>query len=122
LRRLTEHDWPGNVRELKNAVDSAAIMATGETIGLGDFESVQLAGDFAPRSSGSAALGLDAIVIPVRATLADAERILITEHLSRAKTKTDAARTLGIGLRTLYTKIHDLHLGAPPGKVSSARG
>ena len=38
LRRLAEYDWPGNVRELKNAVESAAIMAMGETIGVGDFE------------------------------------------------------------------------------------
>ena len=30
LRRIAEYDWPGNVRELKNAVESAAIMATGE--------------------------------------------------------------------------------------------
>jgi DNA-binding NtrC family response regulator len=53
--------------------------------------------------------------------LADAERILIMEHLARAGTKTEAARTLGIGLRTLYTKIHELHLAAPPAKRSSAR-
>ena len=46
------------------------------------------------------------------ATLADAERILIGEHLRRARTKAEAARRLGIGLRTLYTKIRTLHLDA----------
>jgi DNA-binding NtrC family response regulator len=123
LRRLAEYDWPGNVRELKNAVESAAIMTTGETIGVGDFETVQLAGGSGQRpSSATAGAGLDAISLPAKATLADAERILISEHLARAKTKTEAARTLGIGLRTLYTKIHELRLTAPPsGKGSSVR-
>jgi len=53
------------------------------------------------------------ISIPAKATLADAERILITEHLDRAQTKTEAARNLGIGLRTLYTKIQQLRLRGP---------
>jgi DNA-binding NtrC family response regulator len=122
LRRLTEYRWLGNVRELKNAVESAVIMATGETIGLADFESVQLTGIAEPRARG----GDDghrepsSIPIPSDATLADAERILISEHMARAKTKNEAARTLGIGLRTLYTKIHELRLkkagtrGTPP--------
>src|SRR4051812_17215419 len=104
LRALTEHTWPGNVRELKHAVESAAIMATGDTIGLGDFESVQLTVAPAPRLAatvgGSAS---ESIAVPASATLAEAERLLIAEHLGRAKTKAEAARTLGIGLRTLYT-------------------
>jgi DNA-binding NtrC family response regulator len=115
LRRLSESDWPGNVRELKNAVESAAIMAAGETIGVGDFEGVPLAGgvERSPLGRGGST-GVDTIPIPSRATLADAERLLITEHLGRAKTKTEAARTLGIGLRTLYTKIHQLRLAKTP--------
>jgi DNA-binding NtrC family response regulator len=122
LRRLAEHDWPGNVRELKNAVESAAIMATGETIGVGDFDILQLAGEAAQRSTGaSATQAVDAITLPAQATLADAERILITEHLARARTKNDAARSLGIGLRTLYTKIRELRLAAAPRKSSPAQ-
>ena len=122
LRRLAEYEWRGNVRELKNAVESAAIMATGETIGLGDFESVQLVGAAAPRPAMPGAPALETIPIPAKATLADAERILISEHLGRAKTKTEAARTLGIGLRTLYTKLRELRPGDGRPKASSARG
>jgi DNA-binding NtrC family response regulator len=122
LRRIAEHDWPGNVRELKNAVESAAIMATGETIGIADFESVQLPGGpsrrVAPQPTPN---GMETISVPAKATLADAERILIAEHLDRAKTKTEAARTLGIGLRTLYTKIQQLHLEGPPHTGASVR-
>jgi DNA-binding NtrC family response regulator len=133
LRRLAEHEWPGNVRELKNAVDSAAIMATGDTIGLADLESVQLKpwrGGESPASTQRSVpvpgAQAQTIPIPIGATLADAERILISEHLDRAKTKTEAARSLGIGLRTLYTKIHQLHLegrarAALPNEAATAR-
>jgi DNA-binding NtrC family response regulator len=122
LRRLAEFHWPGNVRELKNAVESAAIMATTETIGIADFDSVQLASVPVPRFSTAPGIsGTETIPVPLRATLADAERILIAEHLSRAKTKTEAARALGIGLRTLYTKIHQLQLAAPPARSVQSR-
>jgi DNA-binding NtrC family response regulator len=128
LRRLAEHDWPGNVRELKNAVESAAIMATGDTISLADFDSVRLTAlssedtGPAPRSAPSLrAPNVEAIQIPVAASLAEAERMLIQEHLCRARTKAEAARTLGIGLRTLYSKIHFFHLGGASSKAGSAR-
>jgi|SRR5579871_2524049 len=121
LRRLTENPWPGNVRELKNAVESAAIMATGETIGVGDFESVQLTGSLEAEPSLTLTPDSQTIPIPAAATLADAERILITEHLRRARTKGEAARTLGMGLRTLYTKIHQLRISSSPGKAQSTR-
>lgn len=119
LRRLTEHGWPGNVRELKNAVESAAIMATGDTIGVADLETVQLPVGPAPRPVLPASTEpQDSISISAKATLAEAERVLIAEHLGRAKTKTEAARTLGIGLRTLYTKIQELHLLEGSGRPS----
>src|SRR4029453_17035335 len=44
LRKLMEYDWPGNVRELKNAVESAAVLATGDTIDLQDLEAVSWRG------------------------------------------------------------------------------
>jgi DNA-binding NtrC family response regulator len=129
LRRLAEYEWRGNVRELKNAVDSAAIMAAGDTIGLGDLESVQLKASPAREPAGSAQRTpppagtqiLEMVPIPIKATLADAERILITEHLDRAKTKTEAARSLGIGLRTLYTKIQQLGLMSPARSASRTK-
>jgi transcriptional regulator with GAF, ATPase, and Fis domain len=36
LDRLLAHDWPGNVRELANAIERAAIVASGSTIAEGD--------------------------------------------------------------------------------------
>ena len=116
LRILSEHDWPGNVRELKNAVESAAVMAIGDTVIVGDLESVRLRMPAVkePQSAQpSGGQSLDVITIPAKSTLADAERILIEEHLERAKTKAEAAISLGIGLRTLYTKIQELGLRGP---------
>jgi DNA-binding NtrC family response regulator len=122
LRQLMEHDWPGNVRELKNAVESAAVMSTGDTIGPEDFENLRLnvasspaRGVIATFPLRSASATGDTIAVPAEANLADVERLLIGDRLARAPTKADAARTLGIGLRTLYTKIQTLGLerGSP---------
>jgi DNA-binding NtrC family response regulator len=116
MRWLTELAWPGNVRELKNAVESAAMLATGETIGLEEFESTTVARRPAlpARTSlpASTAVPSDSIVVSAKATLSDVERTLITEHMKRATTKIAAARTLGIGLRTLYSKLKHYRIGA----------
>jgi DNA-binding NtrC family response regulator len=112
LRRLMEYDWPGNVRELKNAVESAAVLATGETIGLADLETMRWSGvnPHAPTSWSShdrldAAADTGAVTIPASATMAEAERLLIRDRVARLRTKADAARSLGIGVRTLFTKL-----------------
>jgi DNA-binding NtrC family response regulator len=116
MRWLTELPWPGNVRELKNAVESAAMLAGSETIGLEEFESTTVARRptaISARTSAtiSATVPADAIVVSARATLADVERAVISEHMRRAATKVGAARTLGIGLRTLYSKLKQYRLG-----------
>jgi DNA-binding NtrC family response regulator len=110
LQRLAEHHWPGNVRELRNAIESAAIMAAGDIIGAEDLESAHLATTQAREISGREGdLGTSsAISIPALATLSAAERIVIREHLRRSKTKAEAAKSLGIGLRTLYTKLREM--------------
>ncbi|HEX7505575.1 MAG TPA: sigma-54 dependent transcriptional regulator [Polyangia bacterium] len=117
MRWLTELAWPGNVRELKNAVESAAMLATSETIGLEEFEPTTVAHRPATtptRAStpSSAAIPPDSIVVSAKATLADIERTVISEHMKRAATKVAAARTLGIGLRTLHSKAKRYRIGA----------
>jgi DNA-binding NtrC family response regulator len=55
---------------------------------------------------GQAAGSADAAVaIPLSCTLADAERRIILAHLRHHRTRARAARALGIGLRTLYSKL-----------------
>jgi transcriptional regulator with GAF, ATPase, and Fis domain len=117
IRWLSELAWPGNVRELKNAVESAALLATSETIRLEEFESTTTSRRTAAVPSRasvppSPALPADSIVVSAKATLTDVERVVISEHMRRATTKIAAARTLGIGLRTLYSKIRRYQIGA----------
>jgi DNA-binding NtrC family response regulator len=116
VEHLTKRDWPGNVRELRNAIDSAAIMAAGAIIGVDDLEPAQPVSSRRPdvtrarqrAEESHADPADDTIPIPALMTLGEAERVLIKEQLRRTKTKAEAARRLGIGLRTLYTKLHEL--------------
>jgi DNA-binding NtrC family response regulator len=126
LRRLMEYDWPGNVRELKNAVESAAVLATTETIGLTDLEVVgwnqrhhHLAPLLPPVDAAAGAPGT--LDIPNQATRAEAEALLIRDRLDRARTKAEAARSLGIGVRTLYTKLRESKAGGGPRPPGTSR-
>jgi DNA-binding NtrC family response regulator len=127
LQWLLERDWPGNVRELRNAVEGACVLASGEIVTLEDFEDPGNA-PRAPRrppaapgrprpapflGAGRAAAAPErtgggagpAIAIPLGCTLAEAERRIILAHLRHHRTRARTARALGIGLRTLYSKL-----------------
>ena len=102
--------WLGNVRELKNTIESAAMLSSTEIIGLDELESSASLGRSssagpAARSGIAPAPTANTIAVPARATLSDVERTIIVEHLKRAKTRAEAAQSLGIGVRTLYSKI-----------------
>ena len=112
LTALMEHDWPGNVRELKNAVESAAILATGDTIGLDGF--AELAPGGGRRAGPGGGVAGPSGAVPVGTTLAAMERELILATLRRHPDKRTAAKVLGIGLRTLYTKLGQYRQAAPP--------
>jgi Nif-specific regulatory protein len=90
-QKLLSYQWPGNVRQLRNVIDSAVVMAEGNTIqpedlglrdaGTGDLESLKI--DFW-------------------------ERKLVQEALSRTSGNVpEAAKLLGIGRATLYRKIEE---------------
>jgi DNA-binding NtrC family response regulator len=53
------------------------------------------------RSAGAAA----AISVPIGCTLEEAERRFVLANLRHHGTRARTARALGIGLRTLYTKL-----------------
>ncbi len=94
-RMLKAHRWPGNVRELINCIESMVVMAKGREIGMNDVPDHLLAA-FDAAQLDTAEAGM----------LADMERQAIVEALAKCQgNKTEAARTLGIGLRTLYRKI-----------------
>jgi DNA-binding NtrC family response regulator len=91
--QLIRYDWPGNVRELRNAMESVTLMAPSPGIGVDDLP---------PELRRTAAHD---VRFPIGTSLESAERELILRTVDSAATLKDAARTLGIGLRTLHTKL-----------------
>jgi len=110
LDRLGSHHWPGNVRELRNAVQRAYVMAAGDMIdgqwlpGLLPTPSpVEEAGPRpAPKSNART------VVVPIGASMAEAERALILATLQHYKhQKERVASVLGISLKTLYNRLRE---------------
>jgi len=100
LRRLHVYAWPGNVRELRNVVERAAILAEDVITDPG-----------IPESSGAAAAASGSrsgdLAVPVGQPIAEVERQLILATLESLKgDKTEAARVLGISLKTLYRRLN----------------
>ena len=99
LQVLTDYPWPGNVRELANAIERLLILTPGEAIGPEDLppniRSIQGAAD-APGS------------------LADMERLHILRVLKETQgRKAQAARILGVDVKTLNKKIRDYQIPLP---------
>jgi len=104
LKLLMEYDWPGNVREIKNALESAAVLASGDTIGVEGF--AELLARRQSRAAGQAGSRQRADMgIRLGTPLADVEREVILATLRRYGTRAETARVLGLGLRTLYAKL-----------------
>ena len=113
LHALIEYDWPGNVRELENAIERAIIIASGRQIELDDLpeaigkrvldERAALRRQRAEAANQGRAIQLE---INVPSTIDEIERKAIEATLDYTKgDKTRAARTLGIGRKTLYRKL-----------------
>lgn len=91
---INYYNWPGNIRELINCIESSVVMAQGDSIrveSLPPYFFYQQSEKNTPKS---------------RDNLYEIERQAILNALSRVGgRKADAARLLGIGLRTLYRKL-----------------
>src|SRR5262249_34012227 len=99
MEKLTAYNWPGNVRELKNAVERAAILAD-SIIGP---DLIAISGG---RSGPAGATQGSVLHVPVGSSLEETERRLILATLAELNgDKRRAAETLGIGLKTLYTRL-----------------
>ena len=100
---LGDYRWPGNVRELRNLMARVAVrLPEGvREIGIG------LLAPMLPAKLAGAA-GVDGGVwIPRGTTLTDAEWLLIDAALKEAGyNRTQAAKLLGIGERTLRRKLN----------------
>ena len=103
IAQLARYEWPGNVRELRNAMESVALMGPKSVVDVQDLPA-------SVRKLESAA-----IQISLGTTLDQAEREIIRRTLEAYPTVKESARVLGIGLRTLHSKIRRYGL---PGRRS----
>ncbi|MEZ4416983.1 MAG: sigma-54 dependent transcriptional regulator [Gemmatimonadota bacterium] len=110
VTRLAAYHWPGNVRELANVLERAALLADGKTI-----THVEL-----PRSGAVQAQEghRDAgAVEPLREAVQRAEAEAIAKALeATGDNKTQAAKLLGISVRTLWYKLRELGLDGHAGE------
>lgn len=89
--RLLSYQWPGNVRQMRNVIDSAVVMAEGDTILPEDLALRGVDGD-----------ELETLRIDFW------ERKLIQQALQRtSNTVPEAAKLLGMSRATLYRKIEE---------------
>jgi two-component system response regulator AtoC len=95
-RLLVDQPWLGNVRELRNCIERAFIMSTGR-IGPGDLPFGTTAHETGDRKG---------VWVPVGTTIVAAERDLILATLRAVPDKKEASVLLGIGLKTLYNRLH----------------
>jgi two-component system response regulator HydG len=93
LAQLERYEWPGNVRELRNVLESVALIGRKETIDVED-----LPANVRKREAA-------VIQVPVGSRLDEVEKQLIQKTLDSYPTVKESARVLGMGLRTLHSKI-----------------
>lgn len=100
LQVLANHDWPGNVRELANVIEHAAILSGGGTI----------LPEHLPHQFRSPARKLQVSSGESQTpTLRDIEMEHIIAVLEKHQgNKPATAKELGISLKTLYNKLHQL--------------
>jgi two-component system, NtrC family, response regulator AtoC len=99
LKVLVDYPWPGNVRELANTIERLLILAPRDVIGPDDL----------PPNIRSAQ---EAVGTP--GSLADMERLHILRVLKDTQgRKAQAARILGVDVKTLNKKIKDYQIALP---------
>jgi DNA-binding NtrC family response regulator len=92
---LQGYGWPGNVRERRNLMERAAVLCKNEGVGPSLVRSL-LPVEVAPARAD----------LQLEQALADLERRMILDALAAsADNKHAAAKLLGIGERTLWTKL-----------------
>jgi two-component system response regulator AtoC len=123
LVALTEYGWPGNVRELRNAVERAAVLSPDGRLDLDAFSlngHANRNGNGAANGNGAYANGnghANGHATPLNGTyqlkpqVEQLERLGIRRALDAAGgNRRDAARLLGVSLRTLFYKLRRYQL------------
>jgi transcriptional regulator with PAS, ATPase and Fis domain len=97
LDLLETYDWPGNVRQLENCLEQAVVLCEDDCIDVSD---LPLGADVSKERSGKEA------ELPFGLTLQELEQRYILQTLARVgHNRTQAAKLLGISLRSLQYKL-----------------
>ncbi len=97
IDRLEAYAWPGNVRELENVIERSVLLARKDRIDAEDLPEEVMGVKRPPR---------DAILELIGTPLADIEQRLLDETLRiTGGNKTQAAKLLGIDVRTVARKL-----------------
>ncbi len=103
MQKLCSWKWPGNVRELENVIERAVLFASTEAIELAQIEIEGWTADAPVAPVAASAVGMTAGM-----TVAQAEQLLIMKTLEHTEqNRTQAAKLLGISIRTLRNKLHE---------------
>ncbi|MDM7921809.1 MAG: sigma 54-interacting transcriptional regulator [Pyrinomonadaceae bacterium] len=115
MRALVNYEWPGNVRELENAIERAVIIASGRQIELHDlpeaisksaFEAfAQARQERAKAAAEGKSFGIE---IELPSAIDEVEKRVIQATLDYTEgDKSQTARLLNIGRKTLYRKLDE---------------
>jgi DNA-binding NtrC family response regulator len=99
---LQKFRWPGNVRELRNVIERAVVIARGDTIAIEDLPE-KLRGEATPTSAPPKPSDAQA-ALKDRMRTFEIEQIVAALE-AHAGNQTEAARALGLPVRTLAHKI-----------------
>ena len=107
LQLCMSYAWPGNVRELENAIENAIVLGEGEII-----LPEHLPFTVTSRARGGAHAGSFINAGPsYREKMEAAEKMVLEDAIRKAGgNKSEAAKRLGISLRTMRYKIHKYKL------------
>lgn len=96
LSALKAYSWPGNVRQLSNVIRRAVVMAKGTSLKFDDLPLEVRQNNSAKRGSNPS----------VGKSLYQAERTIIFDTLRSVQgNKVEAAKILGVSLKTLYNRL-----------------
>jgi len=107
LAWLGQQEWPGNVRELENAIERAAVLTNNEILSPADLRREPLP---TPHSQGSGEWGVGSGTLREAAERAEREAIAETLRATDGNRR-EAAKRLGVSLRTLFYKIDRYGIG-----------